>query len=71
MVTMAKAKGWDQAVGPTPIALVLALSTPSTHAQFPVLGSSAPPGTSRTAQMGRAVVLVLRDEAGLGDRGIP
>ena len=66
---MAKAKAQDQAGMETPVALVPSLSTPSTDARSRPSGSSAPRGTSHTAQMGRMEGPVLLGEGGSGGRG--
>ena len=69
---MAKAKVVGvQVVVQGPIALALALSTPSTDARARASGNSAPGGTSYKAQTDHTVGALLLGEEGLGDTGVP
>ena len=69
---MAKAKAAGvQVVVQGPIALALALSTPTTGARARASGNSAPGGTSQTAQTDHMVGALLLGEEGSGDRGVP
>ena len=69
-LSTAKAKAKGLAGLASPVAFVPSLSTRTTVARSRVLGSSAPMGTSRKAQMDRMVRSSLLHEEGSGDRGI-
>ena len=70
MLSMAKAKLRGLAGLVSPVAFVPSLSTPTTVVRSRVLGSSAPMGTSRKAQMGRMVRSSLLREEESGDREV-